>query len=76
MRQSANTMDILQSYYLVRLIDIELSKKEMINTQAIEKSIRAAEIEFWRVNFSDLKKSLEDAGWSLEYIYLDAKTKH
>jgi hypothetical protein len=57
----------------VRLIDNELQKKERINTTAIEMSIRNAEREFAKVDFSNLKSRLEAAGWSLDYIYLDPK---
>jgi hypothetical protein len=57
----------------VRLIDSELQKKERINTTAIEMSIRAAEIAFSKIDFTDLQSKLEQNGWSLEYIYLDPK---
>ena len=36
-------------------------------------SIRNAEREFAKVDFSCLNGKLESAGWSLEYIYLDPK---
>ena len=36
-------------------------------------SIRNAEREFAKVDFSSLKIKLEDAGWSLDSIYLDPK---
>jgi hypothetical protein len=36
-------------------------------------SIRNAEREFAKVDFSSLKIKLEAAGWSLDYIYLDPK---
>jgi hypothetical protein len=58
---------------LARLIDIELQKKEVMNTTAIEMSIRSAEIAFSKIDFGDLQIKLEQQGWSLEYIYLDPK---
>ena len=73
MSQRAHNIDVLKSYYLVRLIDNELQKKERINTTAIEMSIRNAEREFAKVDFGLLKTKLEGAGWSLDYIYLDPK---
>jgi hypothetical protein len=63
----------LKSYFLARLIDNELFKKERMNSTAIEMSIRAAEREFAKVDFVALQKSFEKQGWSLEYIYLDPK---
>lgn len=36
-------------------------------------SIRNAEREFTKVDFTDLSNKLKDAGWSLDYIYLDPK---
>lgn len=73
MSQHAESIDILQSYFLARLIDNELMKKERMNTQAIEMSIRTAEIEFSKIDFSHLMQKLTEQGWSLEYIYLDPK---
>jgi hypothetical protein len=58
---------------LARLIDIELQKKEVMNTTAIEMSIRSAEVAFSKIDFVDLQIKLEQQGWSLEYIYLDPK---
>jgi|LauGreDrversion4_2_1035121.scaffolds.fasta_scaffold3629843_1 hypothetical protein len=54
MCQKAENLDVLKSYYLSRLIDLELSKKERINTHAIELSIRNAEREFSKVDFKEL----------------------
>lgn len=36
-------------------------------------SIRNAEREFSKVDFPEFSRKLLDAGWSLEYIYLDPK---
>jgi len=58
---------------LARLIDIELQKKKVMNTTAIEMSIRSAEVAFSKIDFADLQIKLEQQGWSLEYIYLDPK---
>jgi hypothetical protein len=52
MSQHAESIDILQSYFLARLIDNELMKKERMSTQAIEMSIRTAEIEFSKIDFN------------------------
>lgn len=52
MSQRANNLDILKSYFLARLVDNELFKKERINTQAIEMSIRAAENKFSKIDFN------------------------
>lgn len=73
MSRDSQSIDQLKSYFLVRLIDSELQKKERINTTAIEMSIRAAEIAFSKIDFTDLQSKLEQNGWSLEYIYLDPK---
>ena len=73
MSQRACNLDVLKSYYMARLIDNELAKKERFNTYAIETSIRHAEREFLKVNFQALQAQLVEKGWSLEYIYLDPK---
>jgi len=73
MSQRANNVDILKSYFLARLVDNELTRKERINTQAIEMSIRAAENKFSKVDFNQLQNELIINGWSLDYIYLDPK---
>ena len=73
MSQRANNVDILKSYFLARLVDNELTRKERINTQAIEMSIRAAENKFSKVDFNKLQNELIINGWSLDYIYLDPK---
>ena len=54
MSRDSQSIDQLKSYFLVRLIDSELQKKERINTTAIEMSIRAAEIAFSKIDFTDL----------------------
>lgn len=59
MSQRAHNSDVLKSYYLARLIDNELQKKERMNTTAIEMSIRAAEREFAKVDFNNLMQQLE-----------------
>ena len=73
MSQNSLPIDQLKSYFLAMLIDIELQKKEIMNSSAIEMSIRSAEIAFSKVDFVDLQSKLENQGWSLEYIYLDPK---
>lgn len=51
MSQKAQNIDVLKSYYLARLIDNELKRRERINTQTIEMSIRNAEIMFSKIDF-------------------------
>lgn len=54
MSQNSLPIDQLKSYFLARLIDIELQKKERMNSTAIEMSIRSAEVAFSKIDFVDL----------------------
>jgi hypothetical protein len=68
----------MKSYYLGRLIDSNLqhaqskSENNKLSAQLTIQSIRKAEWELQITDFeADLKKPMEEKGWSLDFIYLD-----
>lgn len=73
----AKSRDILKAYILGRFIDmfvqLELAKPGTeLNKDLIKKCIRRAEWKNSLINFDkDIEKQMNEAGWSLDFIYLD-----
>lgn len=55
----STNFDILKSYYLTRLIDLELMKTSEFSRDVIENAIKAAERQYQRVDFIGLEQRLK-----------------
>jgi hypothetical protein len=71
----------LKSYLLGRLIDFHIqhelkqSSDQQLHGKQINIAVRRAEWEFQQIDFKkDIEDPMIEAGWSLEFIYLDQNT--
>ena len=73
LEHGCDNSDILESYYFARVLDRNMSRDDAEHIN-VESAIRATEWHFENeFDVKDLAKQILKKGWSLDYIYLDAK---